>query len=198
MDGSREAMRADFEDTKKIIMLAKDSSHLQPLQCIFEDSLSFLKDGLKKASDKYSKVTACATPNQESLKQAAWDCVEFTSLVTQCQKMISELSPHVSDPDKSLKHQLKKLKDEWLDFFSKLFKKKRRMATHILVIMISNEKRRSKPYALPVQFLPYISIRDQHIRDLISEVKSAMTKNGLIVVGKFSYFFCFYGIHLII
>ena len=74
----------------------------------------------------------------------------------------------------------------YLQYLQNLFKKKRTCATHILVFMIAEEQRDSKPYAIPVQYIPYKGIRDQEVRDLTKEIKVQMTNADLKVVGKFS------------
>jgi hypothetical protein len=66
-----------------------------------------------------------------------------------------------------------------------LFKKKQAAASH--VIMISDEKRNCKPYALPVKFVPCQTLKDKEVRELNSEIKRKMTENGLKVVGWYRY-----------
>ena len=58
------------------------------------------------------------------------------------------------------------------------------MATHVLVLMLSDERRSHKPYALPIRYVPYRSLRDQYIRDLNKDVKRVMQERGLNLVGK--------------
>jgi hypothetical protein len=50
--------------------------------------------------------------------------------------------------------------------------------------MIAEEARTRKPYALPVQYLPYASVRDQEIRDIIKDIKTVMANLGMTIVGK--------------
>ena len=56
-------------------------------------------------------------------------------------------------------------------FKKNLFKKKRTAATHVLVLMLSDERQQKKPYALPVRFIPYKNLRDQYVCDFTREVK---------------------------
>ena len=72
----------------------------------------------------------------------------------------------------------------YLGFLRALFKKKRVAATHVLVVMVSAEGRNVKPYATPVQYIPYVSLRDQYIRDILMKLKEAMTRMGLHVTGE--------------
>ena len=69
-------------------------------------------------------------------------------------------------------------------YLRNLFKKRRTAATHVLVLMLSDERRQKKPYALPVRFVPYRTLRDQYVRDFTREVKQKMTERGLHLVGK--------------
>ena len=70
-------------------------------------------------------------------------------------------------------------------YLKNFLKKKRTAATHVLVIAVSDERRSSKPYTLPVQYLPYKSLRDQYIRDITVPLNKTMTDAGLEVVGEY-------------
>ena len=50
--------------------------------------------------------------------------------------------------------------------------------------MIADEQRNKKPYAIPVQFIPYKSLTDSTLRDLEMKVEDAMKNYGMTVVGK--------------
>jgi poly(3-hydroxyalkanoate) synthetase len=52
--------------------------------------------------------------------------------------------------------------------------------------MISDESRNTKPYAVPVRFLPYHSITDNKLRQLQMEIEDAMIDLNMIPVGKYS------------
>ena len=72
-------------------------------------------------------------------------------------------------------------------YLRNLFKKKRIAATHVLVLMLSDERRNKKPYALPIRYVPYRSMRDQYVRDLTRDVKLKMQERGLNLVGGYMY-----------
>ena len=61
---------------------------------------------------------------------------------------------------------LPKLKSRLLQHNKNLFSKKTVAASYLLVFMISVELRNRKPYAVPVQFIPYKSLSDSKLRDL--------------------------------
>ena len=59
----------------------------------------------------------------------------------------------------------------------------------ILVLMLSDERRNQKPYALRVRYVPYRSLRDQYVRDLTKDIKRAMVERGLRLVGQYIYIY---------
>ena len=72
-------------------------------------------------------------------------------------------------------------------YLRNLFKKKRIAATHVLVLMLSDERRNKKPYALPIRYVPYRSMRDQYVYGLTRDVKLKMQERGLNLVGGYMY-----------
>lgn len=60
---------------------------------------------------------------------------------------------------------------------------RRTVASHVLVIMISTESRNRKPYALPVQCIPYSSFKDSKIRVVLNSVIREMISLGMKVAG---------------
>ena len=65
----------------------------------------------------------------------------------------------------------------------KVTRHQRTAATHILVFMISNEERRKKPYAMPVQCMPYTSLSDFKVRELANLIIGEMTSRKMKVAG---------------
>ena len=62
-------------------------------------------------------------------------------------------------------------------------RKQRQPASHAMVFMISPEDRSRKPYALPVQLLPYRGLKDSTVRDLANKLKMEMKSRDMEVVG---------------
>ena len=77
------------------------------------------------------------------------------------------------------------LRSELTKFEKILTHHQRTAATHCLVIMISAEERNRKPYALPIQCLPYKGLKDSEIRDIGNKVIQEMHKRGMKVAGIF-------------
>ena len=79
---------------------------------------------------------------------------------------------------------LQNVEHDALTYLTNLFVKKRQPgATHVLLFLVSDERRNKKPYALPVQYIPYKSIKDQHVRDMTDAIKSKMMELDLKLVG---------------
>ena len=57
------------------------------------------------------------------------------------------------------------------------------MTTHVLVIMVSEERRNRKPCALPVMYVPYKTLSDSHIWDICKRVQSEMLLLGMVCAG---------------
>ena len=89
------------------------------------------------------------------------------------------------------------LKDSQSDmalYLRNIFKKRGQpAATHVLVLMVSDERRNHKPYALPVQYIPYYSLKDQYVHDFTEVLKEHMVQLGLPAVGELSYTNPFHG-----
>ena len=79
-----------------------------------------------------------------------------------------------------------------LSYLKDLFTKKRVAASHVLVFMIADELRNRKPYAVPVQFMPYKSLTDSKLRELEVQLEDAMRNAGMTVVGMYEQLFLNY------
>ena len=125
-----------------------------------------------------------------ALKNANWD-VEYQTLLQQSQTLkqgykaeLSHLNPAVMTPQdlRAVKASVRSLASDAKTYLRNVFKR-RMAATHVLVLMLSDERRTKKPYALPVRFIPYRNLHDQCVRDFTREIKQHMTKRGLALVG---------------
>ena len=159
--------------------------HLITLSCL--PSL-----GLKFKSDEYStKQKEGKSPNTVMF-QLAWDIKDLSDLIesgrklkVSCQMLFEQVSLDESGWIVSnLARQLDALRNSLKKFIRGLFKYKRTAATHILVVMISPEERNQKPYALPVQCIPYVSLKDDEVRAMFDEVIQYMTGKGMKIAGK--------------
>lgn len=65
-----------------------------------------------------------------------------------------------------------------------LYRLKRTAATHVLAVMISPDDCKRKPYALPVQCIPYTSLNEQQIRSIVTGLAKTMKQKRMDVVGR--------------
>ena len=174
-DGKLEELRREYDQRvalpSNIARIDnRDGLQLELQKCVdsLEDDISFLDDGFQLAVEDYRKFENQSTP-EENLKNANWNVVEFQTLLQQAQFLkgvyedqLACLNPAVYLPCHMLtiRTSLRGLVKEMKGYLRNLFKKKRIAATHVLVLMLSDERRNKKPYALPIRYVPYRSMRD--------------------------------------
>ena len=191
-------MRREYEERVACLdvrSMGRDRNVIEQRICSAADSLVqdvvFSTEGLKKADEMYQTKLNSPNSSQSLLMNLCWETVEYNTLLQEAQALNSSLddllpyldpaSPWIGDVIASLQNVSKEL----ADYFCNLFVKKRQpAATRVLIIMVSEERRNGKPYSLPVQYVPYHTIRDQYIRDLSKSVKLKMTELGMTAVGK--------------
>ena len=158
----------------------------------FQDDQSFLAAGLKEADSSFQKKFNSPNTSHQLLKSLCWERVEYNTLLQQAQAfraVIEDLLPHLQPGNARVQDVAVCLRDimpDHLKYLRNLFMKKRQpAATHVLGILLSEECRSKKPYSIPVQFIPYHSIKDQYIRDISAKIKSEMVKMDLKPVGRY-------------
>ena len=166
-------------------------SRLKELIDCLQLDVNFLSEGLISAEQEYQTKFNAPNTSQHMLKTLCWERVEFNTLLQQAQCFLQKYETMIS----CLNPQAPRLKDvitafgniekDSLTYLRNLFIKKRQpAATHALLFLVSDERRNRKPYALPVQFVPYRSIKDQYVRDLTDSIKTEMMQMNLKPVGK--------------
>lgn len=117
----------------------------------------------------------------------AWKVKELSDL-NDCGRgilrTVRALSDLFNDWEKeNMPRRLTSLRDDLTVFVRRVTRHKRIPATHLLVFMISSEERKKKPYALPVQCLPYKGLSDAKARELANRVIGEMTRHSMKVAG---------------
>lgn len=119
----------------------------------------------------------------------AWNIRELEHLNSKGRSLRVELSTlldKLKDPSfdrEYLPCKLDSVRTAAEEFVKGVTRQQRIAATHCLVIMISPEERNKKPYAFPVQCLPYKGLKDQQVREITNKVISEMTKRKMKVAG---------------
>lgn len=131
------------------------------------------------------------TTSEETLRCLNWEVVEYQVLLEQSNNwlgLLNDLLGELDPANPQQGHVVSVLKDSQSDmalYLRNIFKKRRQpAATHVLVLMVSDERRNHKPYALPVQYIPYYSLKDQYVRDFTEVLKEHMVQLGLHAVGE--------------
>jgi len=80
--------------------------------------------------------------------------------------------------------KLTSIGERLLKFTKRLTYFRREPATHVFVFMISPESRDRKPYAVPVQCLPYSGLKEVDMRSLVSALCLKMKSYDMKVSGR--------------
>lgn len=123
----------------------------------------------------------------------AWDVEELSSLnesgrqiIVQCNSLKERLLDCNFDRIASnFASQMETFRQSISSFVRRVTRYRRVAATHILVVLISPEERKVKPYALTVQCIAYKSIKDNEIRKICDDVVKEMTVRGMKVAGEY-------------
>ncbi len=197
-NGELQALRRDYEERNSTFKEAPKSANRLDLQQSvtkvidsIEADIQFLHSGLEKATKLFREKMRRQTTSEETLRCLNWEVVEFQVLLEQSNnwlQLLSGLLGQLNPNNPALAPVVAVLKDTGNDmslYLRNIFKKKRQpAASHVLVLMVSDERRNKKPYALPVQYIPYYSLKDQYIRDFTKVLKQNMVQLGLHVVGE--------------
>lgn len=97
--------------------------------------------------------------------------------------LLTKVDRQSSLTEENIPSQLKVIRQKLVNFIKGVTRHQCTAATHILVFMISTEDRRRKPYALPVQCIPYKGIGDTKVRELANKIISEMVRRKVNVAG---------------
>ena len=122
----------------------------------------------------------------------SWDIEELKKLSSEGHSIRVELSSALdvvgsADLDlqqNNLPRKLSSIRERLASFVKGITRFRRQPATHLFMIMISSDLRDCKPYALPVQCLPYAGMNEENIRRLMNELLREMVGYGMKVAGE--------------
>ena len=144
--------------------------------------------GLSAAKSAYEEKLQ-KSGSTKCLFEAGWKLEELNVLLQTNQQLIVEVQAHFdmfTAQDDSLHSNLAKLKSSLQAFVRDLTRQKRASATHIFVIMISSYERKHKPYAIPIQCIPYTSLDHSTMRRVLNNIVLLMKERNMTVVSKFA------------
>ena len=151
---------------------------------------SFLS-ALADANSEYSARVASGNTTEKKLHSLAWNVDDLSRLNENGRKYLVEVQtiadmtkgPRTNFIAANVPHKLTSLRNKLETFLQGVYRFRRTAATHIFVFMISPEQRETKPYALPVQCVPYVSLKDNQCRQMTSAIIGQMDKRGMKVTG---------------
>ena len=195
-NGKVAALHKEYLDRKALMNDTIDQlsqNVVKMVDLLMEDIVS-LAAGPKTAERDYrTKFDSPVTP-QQILMSLCWERVEYNTLLQQAQCFLAtmvNLAARLNQNQQQTREVTKcirSLKDDKYKYLRNLYAKKRQpAATHVLVFLVSEERRNRKPYAFPVQYIPYKSMKDQHVRDYVNKIKEAMVSSGMKPVGKYHF-----------
>lgn len=124
---------------------------------------------LKTTEKKFNNTNT----SEEALKNANWEVVEYQTLIQQAQSILATLETVLAtlNPTTCTNRIFQRARVTLKDLKIELYQNEPIQEETNLSIpcpgffMLSDEKRARKPYALPVRYIPYRTLRDQYIRD---------------------------------
>ena len=117
---------------------------------------------------------------------------DLSRLNEDCRKLrveISTLMDKIQDPDydsraANIPHKLGEVRNSLSVFITAFSKYTQTAASHIFVFMISPTKRDKKPYAIPIQCVPYRGMKESTLRKLTTQIAHEMHHRKMKVAGK--------------
>ena len=147
---------------------------------------------LKKHNDTYSEKLQSSKYNDKVMINLSWKIKELGDLNDMGRLLHTEIdgllrrmkAGHCLWEQENVPRCFSEIRKKLTTFIKGLTRHQRTPASHILVFMISNEERRTKPYAIPVQCIPYNSLTDLKVRELANKVIQEMTRRKMKVAGR--------------
>jgi len=145
---------------------------------------------LFKANNAYCEKLATEKHKEKDMISLSWKVKELDELgesgrqiCVEAKAITSRLLETESNTEENIPRRLQGLRQKATEFVKGVVRHQRTAATHVLVFMISNEERNKKPYALPVQCLPYKGLSDMKVRELANSIIQEMVKRKMKVAG---------------
>ncbi len=195
-DGKLKELRDEYVDMNAkmdllkspIVPLPKVKEILEKTISDFKVETEFLLNGFKTAKKSFEEKAKQPNCPEATLKERNWEVVEYQTLLQQSQKLALDFQNVASSMPataitKLTRSSLETLASYRTQYISNLYKKRHTSATHVVVTMLSDEKRTTKPYALPVRFIPCITLKDDDVRVFNQTLKKEMKKRDMHLAG---------------
>lgn len=175
--------------------LLEDLNFLQISEISYPKNKMRLSCGMFTALEKKQNQLDKGKKNEQSASKSVtdlvWDIQELEFLLKECHwavaKAIELDSLYSSRSEQRQTTMVSEFIKRVTSIVRGVTRKQREPASHVMVFMISPQSRVRKPYALPVQMLPYRGLKDSTMRDLTNQLKEEMHKRNMEVVGMISF-----------
>ena len=147
---------------------------------------------MSKANIAYSEKLQLDRQKEKELITLSWKVKELGDLNETGRCLHSEviqLSNSIQQGicrwrEDNVPKQLSGIRERMVAFITAVTRHQRTPASHVLVLMISSEERNKKPYALPVQCIPYKGLSDSKVRELANKLIYEMVDRNMKVAGE--------------
>lgn len=120
----------------------------------------------------------------------SWDVDELKNITAECRKVYYDLESCITActdqlfQEQNVPKKLTSIRSKLTDIIRRTAHFRRNPASHVFVLMVSSDARNKKPYALPVQCIPYAGLKETDLRRLINDLCREMVSLGMDVSGK--------------
>lgn len=140
---------------------------------------------LRTKNDEYCTQRETQKASITKMHRLGWEVDELQRLLDECQWIMREINKLKSAEDSgNVQRRLTDLRQRMRKFVKGIVPFQRTAATHIAVYMISDEQRIKKPYAIPIQCMPYRGMNGTLGRRLVKSIVAEMYRRGMNVSGK--------------
>ena len=160
---------------------------------------------LQKTNSAYEEKLSCGGKvTEKSMLSLLWDLEELKRVNEEGRKLKTEVlialdvlqMPPVLQRQRNLARKLAFIRSQMQNFVKGLYHFKRTPASHMFVFIISSALRDKKPYALPIQCLPYAGIKEHNMRSMVNAIVKEMVHAGMKVAGIYMYILNFIHVHV--
>ena len=145
---------------------------------------------LTKANDTYSQKLETERHQQKVMITLSWKVKELNDLAenvrqvyTEIKALASRMQVREGSQEENIPRILQTIRQKAISFVKGVVHHQRIATTYVFVFMISNEERNKKPYALPIQCLPYKGLSDSKVCELANHIITEMVQRKMKVAG---------------
>lgn len=145
--------------------------------CLYSYSLIIFIE-LQKANNSYQEKLIANRAADQAMFGLTWDIEELKNIDSDLAWCI-DFCNHESFQVKNVPEKITNIRATLSGLIKRTSHFRRTPATHVFVLMVSSETCDKKPYALPVQCVPYCGLKESDLRSLVNNLCKEMKQLGL-------------------